>query len=652
LHAIAHEQIGKAQDHVRLRRKIGTDFAEYLQAEARCDGHFIGGLTKGMYWKNLSCQGKVQDPDTNAVETILNNVSGVLLPGSMTLLVGGIDRGASKLLDVLSCQCANGSVSGEIVVDGTTLVAPTMTRFNLAGRHLISQVLREDFHDPHMTVREALRFSVNCRLPPTMATSAKVERVDMWLRAFQLDDVADKLLSDRSCIGSSEEKLISFALETICGHPVVLSHEPTNCLDTANGELLLKNMRDLTSSTQSAFMTTLRQPSDEMLDYFDQVIMLMDGNVAYFGPTRQVLPYLKTHGYFLQQNMSVGEYLEQVVIDPAQFGGISVSMQNLSEFQANATQRGETKHQAAALVREFEQSPLKERLVQTIQNVLLLDSNSSTNSSETENARLVPQGAPSHMSHARRGAAAHSMHGGSGSYWCSFSKFGWLLERRLYDSFRDYHQRLRVLCAITGGILIGYGYGEFGTSQFSGLSRPIMFYIICFVVAMYTTSSIPALGRTVRLHQRQWSQGYYSNSMGIASVVIAELPLTGATVGIFAYIVYVWVGLQKGTFLYFWLILVLLTFSIYSACGVAVTMYRSPTKAFVWIAAWFGLMNLVSGFLVAYEDAPVFWQWLFWISPVMYAWRGMNLNEFGVLEFECLHVGDFITEYRAMVRCS
>ena len=109
--------------------------------------------------------------------TILDAVSGVLEPGSVTAIMGPSGCGKSTLLGLLSCRAGSGgrdvSFSGLRLVDGAPLPPPAFAAFASAQGY----VPQEDVLLPELTVRETLLFSAFLRLPDALPWAARLRRV-------------------------------------------------------------------------------------------------------------------------------------------------------------------------------------------------------------------------------------------------------------------------------------------------------------------------------------------------------------------------------------------------------------------------------------------------------------------------------------------
>ncbi|KAH7282783.1 hypothetical protein KP509_35G047300 [Ceratopteris richardii] len=75
---------------------------------------------------------------------------------------------------------------------------------------------------------------------------------------------------------------------------------------------LLTAIRIYTRVRQITFLASLMQPSSEVFDLFDRVIILNDGNLVYQGPRQDAIPYFEKLGYRKPKHLSTGEFLQEV----------------------------------------------------------------------------------------------------------------------------------------------------------------------------------------------------------------------------------------------------------------------------------------------------------------------------------------------------
>ena len=120
---------------------------------------------------------------------------------------GASGAGKTTLLDVLAGRKTEGAITGQLLING----APRDQYF-----HRFSGYVEQfDSHLPTSTVREAIRFSADMRLPQETSDEEKTRRVQNAIETLGLAAVADSLIGDPLMNGLSNElrKKITIAVE-------------------------------------------------------------------------------------------------------------------------------------------------------------------------------------------------------------------------------------------------------------------------------------------------------------------------------------------------------------------------------------------------------------------------------------------------------
>ena len=122
--------------------------------------------------------------------------------------------------------------------------------------------------------------------------------VELTLSMMGLKQVANRIAGNAVIPSiSDDERHRLTAAEMFSGsHAVYFFDE----LNTVGEDLitydLLTSIRILTRVRQITFMASLSQPSSEVYDLFDRLILLNQGRIVYQGPCRDALPYFEGLG--------------------------------------------------------------------------------------------------------------------------------------------------------------------------------------------------------------------------------------------------------------------------------------------------------------------------------------------------------------------
>lgn len=203
----------------------------------------------------------------------------------MMALMGASGAGKTTLLDVLAGRKTGGQVSGKLLINGK----PRDQYF-----HRFSGYVEQfDSHLPTVTVREAIRFSADTRLPPETVEADKAERVESAIQTLGLAAVADTTIGDPLMGGLSNElrKKITIAVELVMKPGLLFLDEPTTGLDASAALAVMTKVKELAS--RISVICTIHQPSSTVLALFDQLLLLEPGGrVAYHGPMEALPDYL------------------------------------------------------------------------------------------------------------------------------------------------------------------------------------------------------------------------------------------------------------------------------------------------------------------------------------------------------------------------
>eukprot|EP01135_Chromosphaera_perkinsii_P002064 Nk52_evm25s216 gene=Nk52_evmTU25s216 len=228
---------------------------------------------------------------------LLDDVTTVIKPGRMTLLVGPKGTGKTTFMELISANknvvSKPHTVQGDILVNGKPL-NETPGYYKYTGYSPLQEILY-----PTLTVRETLTYTAKLRLDPEEYTEERrTEVVNMVLERLGMEECADTLVGGgpiRGISGGQKRRLtIGCALVSL---PRVLTlDEPTNGLDSANALSLIKYLKDVSQGGVPVVMT-LQQPSFEIFNHFDDVILMAGRKLLYHGPVVTLESYINGLGF-------------------------------------------------------------------------------------------------------------------------------------------------------------------------------------------------------------------------------------------------------------------------------------------------------------------------------------------------------------------
>ena len=258
-------------------------------------------------WRNLSYV--VQTP--SGPRTLLDKVNGYVKPGMLGALMGSSGAGKTTLLDVLAQRKTDGTIQGEVFVDGR----PLPVSFQRSAGYC-EQL---DVHEPYCTVREALEFSALLRQSRETSREDKLAYVDTIIDLLELHDLEHTLIG-RVGAGLSVEqrKRVTIGVELVSKPSILIFlDEPTSGLDGQAAFNTVRFLRKLADVGQ-AVLVTIHQPSAQLFAQFDTLLLLAKGGkTVYFGDIgdngNTIKDYFNRNGVPCPQGVNPAEFMIDVV---------------------------------------------------------------------------------------------------------------------------------------------------------------------------------------------------------------------------------------------------------------------------------------------------------------------------------------------------
>ncbi|KAK1946641.1 ABC transporter G family member 30 [Phytophthora citrophthora] len=237
---------------------------------------------------------------------IFNQVNAVFKPGTLTLFLGQPGSGKSTLMKVLAGQFSmdmNVTVKGEISYNGLEWkeVLPKLPQF-------ASYVPQNDHHFPSLTVQETLDFAHLCCAGHLDQLQHCPEAIiDQFglnsCRDTQIDNTLNRGVSGGECRRVKSDEM-QFGTKSIA-----FLDEISTGLDSATTFDIIWRQREIARNEQKTIVMSLLQPTPEVFELFDSILLLNDGDVLYHVPRDQVLPYFQNLGLICPLKVDIADFL-------------------------------------------------------------------------------------------------------------------------------------------------------------------------------------------------------------------------------------------------------------------------------------------------------------------------------------------------------
>jgi len=245
-------------------------------------------------------------------KTILTNVSADISPASMTALMGPSGAGKSTLLDIISCRKNDGTVRGDVLFNNKSIFSSPRPIQSFARS--IAYVLQDDLHMGTLTVFETLDFAARLKLDDSFGLKERKDRVEKMISMLGLGKVRDSLVGDSFIKGLSggQLKSLSIGVEAISIPDVIFLDEPTSGLDSAIALEVMTAVKAIVNEEKRTCLATIHQPSAEVFQLFDGLILLSSGQIIFSGIATAAPRYFQGLGYMCDSTTNPAEFIIDV----------------------------------------------------------------------------------------------------------------------------------------------------------------------------------------------------------------------------------------------------------------------------------------------------------------------------------------------------
>ncbi|KAI0515912.1 hypothetical protein KFK09_008582 [Dendrobium nobile] len=270
--------------------------------------------------------------------SILSDISGIVKPCRMSLLLGPPGSGKTSLLLALAGKLDSTlKVSGEVTYNGHH-----MDEF--VPQRTSAYISQNDIHIGEMTVRETLSFSARCQGVGTrydmLTELSKREKeanikpdaeIDVYMKAISvegqenvitdyilkilgLEVCADTMVGDAMIRGISggQKKRVTTGEMLVGPAKALFMDEISTGLDSSTTYQIVNSLRQSVHILGGTAVIALLQPAPETYELFDDIILLSEGQIVYQGPREHVLEFFDLMGFKCPERKGVADFLQEV----------------------------------------------------------------------------------------------------------------------------------------------------------------------------------------------------------------------------------------------------------------------------------------------------------------------------------------------------
>lgn len=549
---------------------------------------------------------------------ILNDVSGVIRPSRLTLLLGPPSSGKTTLLLAMAGKLDKDlKVSGRVTYNGHDLN-------EFVPQRTAAYISQYDLHIGEMTVRETLAFSARCQgvgsrydmlaelsrrevaanIKPDpdidvymKAASTEGQMADVMtdhmLKILGLDICADTMVGDDMLRGISggQRKRVTTGEILVGPSNALFMDEISTGLDSSTTYQIVNSLKQYVHILQGTAVISLLQPAPETYNLFDDIILLSDTYIVYQGPREHVLAFFEHVGFKCPQRKGVADFLQEVT---------SKKDQEQYWSRRDEPYRFVT---AKEFAEAFESFHVGIRLREELS--IAFDKSRNHPAALTTESYGVPK---------------------KELLKACFSREYLLMKRNSFVyGFKLFQIIFTALIGVTLFLRTKMHHDAKGGNIYSG---SLFFFICAFLFSGMAELSMTIAKLPVFYKQRDLL--FYPSWAYSLPTWILKIPISVLEVGVWVLMTYYSIGFDPnvGRFFKQYLILFLIN-QMASAlfrivAGLARTMILANTFGAFAMLIFFAL----GGFILAREDIKNWWIWGYWISPVMYGQNAIMVNEF------------------------
>ncbi|KAL5701727.1 transcription factor [Ranunculus cassubicifolius] len=544
---------------------------------------------------------KSQGDSENRLE-LLKGVSGAFRPGVLTALMGVSGAGKTTLMDVLAGRKTGGYIDGSITISGYPKKQETFARIS-------GYCEQNDIHSPHVTVYESLLYSAWLRLPPEVDSTTRKMFIGEVMELVELSPLKDAIigLPGTSGLSTEQRKRLTIAVELVANPSIIFMDEPTSGLDARAAAIVMRTVRN-TVDTGRTVVCTIHQPSIDIFEAFDELFLMKRGGCEiYVGP-------LGSHSCHLIS------YFEEVE-------GVSKIKEgyNPATWMLEVTSGGQEETLNVNFTDIYKKSELYRRNKDLIKEL-------STPPAGSTDLHFPTQYSQTFFTQCMA---------------CLWKQYWSYWRNAPYTAVRFFFTT--IIALLFGAIFWDLG-SKRGRQQDLFNAMGSMYAAVLFIGVQNSQSVQPIVAVERTVFYRERAAGMYSALPYAFGQVTIEIPYIFVQAVIYGVIVYAMIGFEwtvaKFLWYFFVMFFTLLYFTFYGMMAVAMTPNQQISA--VVSAAFYGLWNLFSGFLVPRTRIPIWWRWYYWLSPVSWTLYGLVVSQYGDVNdrFESgEEVKDFVREY-------
>ncbi|KAK4590522.1 hypothetical protein RGQ29_020894 [Quercus rubra] len=551
--------------------------------------------------------------------SILKDVSGIIKPRRMTLLLGPPSSGKTTLLLALA-----GKLDPDLKLSGrVTYNGHGMNEF--VPQRTAAYISQYDLHIGEMTVRETLGFSARCQGVGSrydmLAELSRREReanikpdpdIDIYMKAattegqeatvvtdytlkvLGLDVCADTMVGDEMIRGISggQRKRVTTGEMLVGPAKALFMDEISTGLDSSTTFQIVNSLKQYVHILDGTAVISLLQPAPETYNLFDDIILLSDGYIVYQGPRELVLDFFESMSFKCPDRKGVADFLQEVT-----------SRKDQEQYWARKDEP-----YSFVTVQEFAEAFQSFHVGRSIGDELSVPYDKSKSH-------------PAALTTNKYGVNKKEL------LKANFSREYLLMKRNSFVYIFKLTQ-LFIMALIAMTLFLRTKMPRESVTDGSIYTGALFFTVIMIMFNGMAELSMTIVKLPVFYKQRDLL--FYPSWVYALPTWILKIPVTFLEVGVWVFMTYYVIGFDPspGRLFKQYLLLLLvnqMASALFRAIG---AMGRNMIVANTFGSFALLLLFALGGFILSKDDIKKWWIWGYWISPLMYGQNAIVVNEF------------------------
>ncbi|XP_027349245.1 ABC transporter G family member 39-like [Abrus precatorius] len=534
------------------------------------------------YYVDMPAEMKNQEMNEDRLQ-LLHDVSGAFRPGVLTALMGVSGAGKTTLMDVLVGRKTGGYIQGTINISGYPKNQATFARVS-------GYCEQNDIHSPYVTVYESLLFSAWLRLPSDVNAQTRKMFVEEVMEWVELKPIKDALVGLPGVDGLSTEqrKRLTIAVELVANPSIIFMDEPTSGLDARAAAIVMRTVRN-TVDTGRTVVCTIHQPSVDIFEAFDELLLLKrGGQVIFAGPLGH-------------NSHKLIDYFEAIAGVPKIKDGYNPATWML-EISTPSIE--------AQLGKDFADIYANSTLYQTNQEFI---KELSTPASGSKDLFFPTKYSQSFLVQWKA---------------CAWKQYWSYWRNPPYNAVRFF---LTLVFAVMFGVIFLNKAKNVQKEQDLFDLLGAMYSTVMFLGTMNAVGVQPVVDIERTVLYRERAAGMYSTLPYALGQVVIETMYSSIQTVVYTMVIHSMMGFKwtAGKFFsfYYYMLMCFIYFTMYGMMIVALT--PSYQIACICISFFLCIWNLFSGFFIPRMQIPVWWRWYYWATPNAWTIYGLVTSQLG-----------------------